>query len=79
MWDRTVTIRASVQDVQYTLLITIALVLLVVFVFMRRVVPTVAAAVTVPLSISGTLTGMWFISASLFCPSASPWSRCSFR
>jgi hydrophobe/amphiphile efflux-1 (HAE1) family protein len=65
MWDRTVTIRASVADVQYTLLITIALVLLVVFVFMRRLVPTVAAAVTVPLSISGTLTGMWFMGYTI--------------
>src|SRR4249920_2324350 len=59
--DRTTTIRASVNDVQYTLLITITLVLLVVLVFMRRLVPTIAAAVTVPLSICGTLTGMWFM------------------
>ena len=59
--DRTTTIRASVADVQYTMLITIALVLLVVLVFMRRLVPTIAAAVTVPLSICGTLTGMWFM------------------
>jgi multidrug efflux pump len=59
--DRTTTIRASVADVQYTMMITIALVLLVVLVFMRRLVPTIAAAVTVPLSICGTLTGMWFM------------------
>ncbi|HET6195567.1 MAG TPA: efflux RND transporter permease subunit, partial [Acetobacteraceae bacterium] len=52
--DRTTTIRASVADVQYTMLITIALVLLVVLIFMRRLVPTIAAAVTVPLSICGT-------------------------
>ena len=57
--DRTTTIRASVADVQWTLLITIALVLLVVLLFMRRLVPTVAAAVTVPLSLSGTLASMW--------------------
>jgi hydrophobe/amphiphile efflux-1 (HAE1) family protein len=63
--DRTTTIRASVADVQYTLLVTIALVLLVVLMFMRRVVPTIAAAVTVPLSISGTLAGMWFLGYSL--------------
>ncbi|MDR3537376.1 MAG: efflux RND transporter permease subunit, partial [Acetobacteraceae bacterium] len=56
--DRTTTIRASVDDVQWTLLITVALVLMVVLVFMRRIVPTVAAAVTVPLSICGTLAGM---------------------
>jgi hydrophobe/amphiphile efflux-1 (HAE1) family protein len=63
--DRTTTIRASVTDVQYTMLVTIALVLLVVFVFMRRLLPTIAAAVTVPLSICGTLTGMWFMGYSL--------------
>src|SRR5271166_2968477 len=63
--DRTTTIRASVADVQYTMLITIALVLMVVFVFMRRLLPTIAAAVTVPLSICGTLAGMWFMGYML--------------
>ena len=65
MQDRTTTIRASIDDVQFTLAITIALVLLVVLVFMRRLVPTVAAAVTVPLSICGTLAGMWFMGYSI--------------
>ncbi len=59
--DRTATIRACVDDVQYHVGVTIALVLLVVLLFMRRLVPTVAAAVTVPLSICGTLAGMWFM------------------
>ena len=59
--DRTTTIRASVDDVQYTLGITIVMVLLVVLLFMRRLMPTVAAAVTVPLSLCGTLAGMWFL------------------
>ncbi len=63
--DRTTTIRASVIDVQYTLLITIGLVLLVVLLFMRRLMPTIAAAVTVPLSLCGTLAGMWFLGYSL--------------
>nr|WP_294523888.1 efflux RND transporter permease subunit [uncultured Rhodopila sp.] len=63
--DRTTTIRGSVQDIQWTLLITIVLVLLVVLLFMRRLVPTLAAAVTVPLSISGTLAGMWFLGFSI--------------
>jgi multidrug efflux pump len=63
--DRTTTIRASVADVQYTLLITIALVLGVVLLFMRRLVPTLAAAVTVPLSISGTLACMWFMGYAI--------------
>ena len=58
--DRTATIRASVADVQFTLLLTVALVLMVVAVFMRRLIPTLAVGVTVPLSIAGTLGGMWF-------------------
>jgi multidrug efflux pump len=63
--DRTETIRASVADVQYTLAITIVLVLLVVLLFMRRLMPTVAAGVTVPLSICGTLAGMWALGFTL--------------
>ncbi|MDR3523566.1 MAG: efflux RND transporter permease subunit [Acetobacteraceae bacterium] len=58
--DRTGTIRASVNDVQITLGISIALVLVVVMLFMRRMVPTIAAGATVPLSIAGTLAAMWF-------------------
>ncbi len=57
--DRTTTIRASVADVQYTLLITVLLVLAVVLVFLQRTVLTIAAGVTIPLSIAGTLGGMW--------------------
>jgi multidrug efflux pump len=63
--DRTTTIRASVEDVQWTMLLTIALVLMVVLIFMRRGIPTLAAAVTVPLSISGTLAGMWFMGYTI--------------
>jgi multidrug efflux pump len=63
--DRTTTIRASVDDVQYTMMITIVLVLMVVLIFMRRLIPTLAAAVTVPLSISGTLAGMWFMGYAI--------------
>ena len=58
--DRTKSIRDSIDEVQLTLLITIALVLLVVALFMRRLVPTIAAGITVPLSIAGTLAAMWF-------------------
>ncbi len=58
--DRTATIRASVADVQVTLLLTVALVLMVVALFMRRLIPTLSVGVTVPLSIAGTLAGMWF-------------------
>ena len=63
--DRTTTIRASVADVQWTLLVTIVLVLMVVLMFMRRLIPTLAAAVTVPLSIAGTLGGMWFMGFTI--------------
>ncbi len=63
--DRTQTIRASVNDVQISLGISIALVLLVILLFLRRTIPTLAAAVTVPLSIAGTLVGMWFYGFAL--------------
>ncbi len=63
--DRTATIRASVDDVQITLIISIALVLLVVLLFMRHLTPTLAAAATVPLSITGTFSAMWFMGFSL--------------
>jgi multidrug efflux pump len=63
--DGTTTIRASVNDVQFSLLMSVALVLLVVLMFMRRVVPTLAAAATVPLSIAGTLAAMWLLGYSL--------------
>ena len=63
--DGTTTIRASVDDVQASLLISVALVLLVVLMFMRRAVPTLAAAATVPLSIAGTLAAMWLLGFSL--------------
>ena len=63
--DRTQTIRASVREVQVSLVISCALVLLVVMVFMRRLVPTIAAAVTVPLSLAGSLAAMWFAGFSL--------------
>ena len=63
--DRTSTIRASVDDVQISLVMSVVLVLLVVLLFMRRLVPTLAAAVTVPLSIAGTLAAMWKLGYSL--------------
>ena len=57
--DRTVTIRASVEHLQFTLAASIALVMLVVLLFLRRLTPTVAAGVTVPLSLAGTAAAMW--------------------
>ena len=52
--DRTETIRASVADVQFTLLLTVALVVMVIFIFLRNFWATVIPAVTVPLSLIGT-------------------------
>jgi len=63
--DGTTTIRANTESIQGTLLVTVALVLLVVLLFMRRALPTLAAGVTVPLSIAGTLGGMWLLGFSL--------------
>jgi hydrophobe/amphiphile efflux-1 (HAE1) family protein len=63
--DRTQTIRASVFDMQLTLAATIALVMLVVFLFLRRTAATVAAGVTVPLSLSGTCAAMWLAGFSI--------------
>ena len=63
--DRTGTIRASVQDMQLTLLATAILVMLVVFIFLRRVTPTIAAGVSVPLALAGTCAGMWLVGFSI--------------
>ena len=63
--DRTQTIRASVRDMQLTLLATVILVMLVVFVFLRRAAATIAAGVTVPLSLAGTCGMMWLAGFSI--------------
>ncbi len=63
--DRTLTIRASVHDVQFTLLLTIALVIVVMAIFLRRFWPTFIAGVTVPLSLAGTFAIMWLCGFSL--------------
>jgi multidrug efflux pump len=63
--DRTGTIRASVADMQWTLVATIALVMLVVFLFLRRLAATIAAGVTVPLSLAGTCAAMWVAGFSI--------------
>ena len=59
--DRSETIRASVHDVQQTLLISIALVILVVAMFLRRTSAVAAAGAAVPLSLLGTLAVMWLL------------------
>ncbi len=63
--DRTQTIRASVDDVEFTLVLTIALVVMVIFVFLRNVPATVIPGVTVPLAIMGTAAAMYLIGYSL--------------
>jgi len=63
--DRTTTIRASVEDVQFTLVLTVALVVLVIFLFLRSVSATVIPSVAVPLSIVGTFGVMYLLGYSL--------------
>ncbi len=63
--DRTATIRASVHDMELTLLGSVALVMLVVLVFLRRAAPMIAAGITVPLSLAGTLGCMWLAGYSI--------------
>ena len=63
--DRTITVRASVKDIESTLLISIVLVILVVFVFLRTVRATVIPSIAVPLSLVGTFGGMYLLDYSL--------------
>ncbi|HEX7770675.1 MAG TPA: efflux RND transporter permease subunit, partial [Dokdonella sp.] len=63
--DRTLTIRASVHEVQFTLVLTVCLVVAVIFVFLRRLWATVIPSVAVPLSLMGTFAVMAFAGMSL--------------
>ena len=63
--DRTVTIRASVRDVQFSLMLTVALVVMAIFLFLRNVSATVIPSVAVPLSLVGTLGVMYLLGYSL--------------
>ncbi|MCU1266829.1 MAG: mdtB 2 [Acidobacteria bacterium] len=63
--DRTVTIRASVKDVQFSLMLTVALVVLVIFLFLRNLAATIIPSVAVPLSLVGTLAVMYLFGYSL--------------
>ena len=63
--DRTTTIRASVDDVQFTLVLTIALVVMVIFLFLRSVRATVIPSIAVPLSLVGTFGVMYLLGYSL--------------
>ena len=63
--DRTVTIRASVRDVQFELLLSIALVVMVIFLFLRSAAATLIPAVVVPLSLVGTFGVMYLAGFSI--------------
>jgi HAE1 family hydrophobic/amphiphilic exporter-1 len=63
--DRTQTIRAAVKDVQFTLLITIGLVIMVIFIFLRSIWATVIPSVTVPLALLGACALMWAFGYTL--------------
>ena len=63
--DRTQTIRAAVEDVQFTLLLTVALVVMVIFLFLRSFWATVIPAVTVPLALLGACSLMWIFGYTL--------------
>ena len=63
--DRTVTIRASVKDVEFELLLTVALVVMVIFLFLRNFAATIIPSVAVPLSIVGTFGVMYLLGYSL--------------
>ncbi len=63
--DRTVTVRASVEDVEFELLLTIVLVVLVIFLFLRNLAATFIPSVAVPLSLVGTFAVMYMLGYSL--------------
>ncbi|ARJ64302.1 acriflavine resistance protein B [Magnetospirillum sp. ME-1] len=63
--DRTVNIRGNLDDVETTLAISIGLVVMVVYLTLGRMTPTVAASVTVPLSLAATFAFMWLVGYSL--------------
>jgi HAE1 family hydrophobic/amphiphilic exporter-1 len=63
--DRSETIRASVDDVQFTLLLTVALVVMVIFLFLRNLSATIIPSLALPMSIIGTFAVMWALDYSL--------------
>ena len=63
--DRTGTIRASIMEVQITMLISLTLVVLTLLLFLRRIAPTVIAAVSIPLSLAGAFVTMYYFNFTL--------------
>jgi hydrophobic/amphiphilic exporter-1 (mainly G- bacteria), HAE1 family len=65
LFDRSVSIRASVEDVRFTLLLTLGLVVLVIFLFLRKLSATLIPSLALPLSITGTFACMYLLGYSL--------------
>src|SRR5439155_19631540 len=65
LYDRSVAIRESVRDVQFTLGLTVALVILVIFVFLRNLSATIIPSLAVPLSIVGTFAVMYLMNYTI--------------
>jgi hydrophobe/amphiphile efflux-1 (HAE1) family protein len=63
--DRTLTIRASVDDVEFTLMLAVALVVMVIFLFLRNVWATIIPSITIPVALAGTLGAMYLCGFSL--------------
>ncbi|HWZ78999.1 MAG TPA: efflux RND transporter permease subunit [Candidatus Sulfotelmatobacter sp.] len=63
--DRTTTIKASVKDVEFELMLTVGLVVMVIFVFLRNLAATVVPAVAIPISLVGTMAAMYLSGYSL--------------
>jgi hydrophobe/amphiphile efflux-1 (HAE1) family protein len=63
--DRSISIRQSVADVRFTLLLTVALVVMVIFIFLRNVTATIIPALALPVSVIGTFAGMYVFGYSI--------------
>ena len=65
LFDRSVTIRASVEEVEFTLALALALVIMVIFIFLRNVPATIIPSVALPMSIIGTFAFMYIFGYSI--------------
>ena len=65
LYDRSVSIRASVNDVKFTLLLTVGLVIMVIFIFLRNVSATIIPSLALPMSIVGTFSVMYLLGYSV--------------
>lgn len=65
LYDRTTSIRASIEDVEFTLVLTIGLVVAVIFIFLRNLPATIIPSLALPTSIIGTFAAMYLLGFSL--------------